>query len=48
MQWLNIYAAGKLSDRLTDIASKKPALTYQKIIIIHKILKLFRKVKSTK
>ena len=48
MQWLSIYASGKLSDRLTDIASKRPALTYQKIIIIHKILKLFREAKITK
>ena len=38
---------GKQSDRLTDIASDKSALTYQKIIIIcQQNAKLFNKVKN--
>ena len=47
LQWLSICASGKQSDRLTDMASDRPALTYQRIIIIYKMLKLFSKVKNT-
>ena len=47
LQWLSICASGKQSDRLTDMASDRPALTYQRFIIIYKMLKLFSKVKNT-
>ena len=47
LQWLRICVSGKQSDRLTDMASDRPALTYQRIIIIYKMLKLFSKVKNT-
>ena len=47
LQWLSICVSGKQSDRLTDIASDRHALTYQRINFIYKMLKLFSKVKST-
>ena len=47
LQWLNIYASGKLSDRLTAITSERLTLTYQRIFIIEKIPKLFSNIKNT-
>ena len=46
LQWLNIYASGKLSDRLTAITSERLTLTYQRIFIIEKIPKLFSNIKN--
>ena len=40
LQWLGICASGNQSDRLLDIVSDRPALTYLKIIIIYEMLKL--------
>ena len=34
LQWLSMCASGKQSNRLADIASLRPSLTYQKIVII--------------
>ena len=43
LQWLSICASGNLRDRLTDIASDRPALPYKKFIIIYKMLDYSRK-----
>ena len=40
LQWLSICVSSKQSDRLTDIASDRHALTYQRINFIYKMLKL--------
>ena len=47
LQKFSICGFGKLSDSLTDMASDRPAMTYQRYIIIYKVLKLFSKVKNS-
>ena len=47
LQWLSICATGKLSNRLTDIASDRSALIYSWVIIAYKMLKLFSEIKNT-
>ena len=43
LQWLSMCVSGKQSNRLTDIASLRPSLTYQKIVV-NKMLKLFSNI----